>query len=151
MAWSKMGLCVINALVLMMTFIPRGGLAEIQLSPSDVVLDGGASGRQVVISCRLPSSQTASVSLIRITRNTTSPPLTEQSLAVANVLSTTNQGKAVLSSGGLTAATATVTGSTAEKSVTLTMTQANCQDKWPGGATVSAVSACHQYSEGWLP
>lgn len=104
-----------------------GGLAEIQLSPSDVVLDGGASGRQVVISCRLPSIPTATVTLIRITRNTTSPPLTEQGLVVANILST-SQGKAVLSSGGLTAATATVTGSTTEKSVTLTMTQASCQD-----------------------
>ncbi|XP_025100692.1 uncharacterized protein LOC112567954 isoform X2 [Pomacea canaliculata] len=128
MAWSKMGLCVINALVLMMTFIPRGGFAQLQLNPNQLLLTNGATSGSVQISCGIPSGVTASsVYAISISRYLKSQPATEQSLARADI--TVNQGQASLdANSGLTQNTVTVSGSTSQKSMTLTLTQAECED-----------------------
>ncbi|XP_025100693.1 uncharacterized protein LOC112567955 [Pomacea canaliculata] len=141
MAWSKMGLCVINALVLMMTFIPRGGFAQLQLNPNPLRLTNGATSGSVQISCGIPSGVTNSgVYSLTISRYLKSAPTNLQNLAKASLL--TNQGQAALETGsGLTQNTATVSGSITQKSMTLTLTQAKCEDVGSYGCVITYVGS----------
>lgn len=104
-------------------------LADLQINPEELRLYANTTG-SVTVSCSIPDNISYTSVSVRISRTRPSPHNGSQLLVVANV-SGPNSGQAVLvppSEGGLEANTATVTGSTADKSVNLTLTQADCQD-----------------------
>lgn len=105
-----------------------GGFTQLQLNPNQLQLTNGATGGSVQISCQIPSGVTASaVYAITISRYLKSQPATEQTLAIADI--TVNQGQPALGpNSGLTLNTATLSGSTSQNSMMLTLKEAKCED-----------------------
>ncbi|XP_025100690.1 uncharacterized protein LOC112567953 isoform X2 [Pomacea canaliculata] len=118
---------MITFVVIISSFI-FGGFAQLQLNPNPLRLTNGAASGSLQISCGIPSGVTASkVYVIGISRYLKTAPTTEQTLAKAE--DGVNQGQASFATNsGLTQNTATVSGSTTQKSMTLTLTQAKCED-----------------------
>ncbi|XP_025103239.1 uncharacterized protein LOC112569620 [Pomacea canaliculata] len=119
---------VFSVLTAVIALVCHCAFAQLQLNPNPLRLTNGATSGSVQISCGIPSGVNAStIYAITISRYLKSAPTTEQSLARADI--TVNQGQASLvANSGLTQNTATVSGSTGQKSVTLTLTQAKCED-----------------------
>ncbi|XP_025101199.1 uncharacterized protein LOC112568223 isoform X1 [Pomacea canaliculata] len=111
------------------TLTVTGGLPEIILDPHNLCIYKSVVG-SMEISCGLPrGTDVTAVDLIRVSRYTTSQPGVEQGLALAHQ---SGAGHAVLvphDRGGLAADTASVSGSVAGRSVTLTLLQAGCHDE----------------------
>ncbi|XP_025101903.1 uncharacterized protein LOC112568688 [Pomacea canaliculata] len=120
--------CIFRVFLSIVIVVLPCSFAQLQLTPNPLPLTNGDSSGSVNISCGIPSGVTASsVNAIIISRYLKSAPTTEQILARAE--DGVNLGLASLvANSGLTQNTATVSGSTSQKSMTLTLTQAKCED-----------------------